>query len=500
MTIIRVTVESLRQAAREYDGVIERSDAIISRLQSASAIAGRAEGDFGNRVRDREASVVPLIQRIINDATSARDYLREKADAFEQADLASLAGLRSVAEQMRALIDLGVSVPLMPAWLLRGDCPPGFDKDIWRHLPNEDKQEILGEVRNRWDRWIRQMIASGEIDHATIEEFEDLIIGVRKVWAWDSLSVRVAPGIEAERLGYLTAGQIVNWTGQVRSVDGEEWYEVIYHDRYGREVRGWSWSGRLERYVYVNPEIDPNRGGSYPFDMSEQMASVPFIQEIREAISETGRPQGLSLDEFLENYLDENEKPLTPREDNNDELCGEFVLAAALEEDVLDVLDTWMEHERATAERILINDEETTRTQLQGILDAYGRTYENHDGWMSPAAMQRELEKGRQFVVLVGVNGDGDLVAGHVGHWVLVEDVVPAGNSGWVRVWHSYIPNDPVAIAEGEPIIYEQIYTFEEFEASWGDPGEGNSSRFSGFWIEPEQVTSEDPSIRIELR
>jgi len=497
MAFIRVSIEDLRKAAKGLAEVAERANTIISQLHSASTVASFAEGDFGSRVKQREALAVPFIQRIINDAASAGEYLMQKANAFEQADLAAQDGLLRIAEQIRVLADFEVSFPLMPPWLWNGKCPPGFNAEIWRRLPLEDREEILSDPLRQWDQWIRQKIASGEIDQATIEEFEDLIAGVRKVWAWGSLNVRAAPGIGSDQLGSLVSGQIVNWTGNVRSVNGDEWYEVIYEDRYGREVHGWAWTGRLEQYVYVNPERDPNRGGSHPFDMSEPGAYFPQDDEIEMAVEATRKPQRIRLADFLRKYTDSNGRPLVPKEENNNEMCGQFVIAAALEEDVLDVLDAWMEHDRINAERILVNDEATTRVQLQGILDAYRRTYENHDGWMSPAAMQRELESGRQFVALVGVerwqSQEGRLIAGGAGHWALVEDVVPAGNSGWVRVWHSYITNDKNLIDQGEPIIYGQVYTFEELLAAWGEPGEGNSSRYSGFWIEPEHSDSGRP-------
>ena len=483
MALIRVSIDVLRKNAKKLDEVVQRANAIISSLNAASVKASLAEDDFGSRVKQREALAVSFIQRIINDATSASEYLKEKANAFEQADLASQMGLQGIAEQIRALADLEVSFPLMPPWLWNGKCPPGFNAEIWRRLPLEDREEILSDPIHQWDKWIRQKIASGEIDYATLEEFEDLLAGVRKVWAWDSLSVRVAPGIEAERLGYLSAGQIVNWTGQVKSVDGDEWYEVIYRDRYGREVRGWSWTGRLEQYVYVNPEIDPNRGGSHPFDMSEPTAYIPQDGEIDSAARTTKFPQKLILDDFL------LEHRIVPRREDNDNLCGEFASAAVLEEDVLDVLDSWLRADdkkiRNLAADILVNDRPTTRAELQTIFTLYGRGTENHDDWMSPSTFQNELREGSQFMALVGIDpATGRLVAGGKGHWALIEEVAPAGNSGWVRVMQSHI----IQTGEEPPWIFEEVYTFDEFQASWGNPGEGNSSRFSGFWVEPAEI------------
>ena len=143
MAFIRVSIDVLRKNARKLDEVVQRANAIINTLHSASVTASFAEGNFGSRVKQREVLAVTLIQRIINDATSASEYLMEKANAFEQADLAAQEGLLRIAEQIRVLADLEVSFPLMPPWLWNGKCPPGFNVEIWRRLPLEDREEIL---------------------------------------------------------------------------------------------------------------------------------------------------------------------------------------------------------------------------------------------------------------------------------------------------------------------------------------------------------------------
>lgn len=85
------------------------------------------------------------------------------------------------------------------------------------------------------------------------------------------------------------------------------------------------------------------------------------------------------------------------------------------------------------------------------------------------------------MIILVGVQG-GKLVSGGVGHWIVVEDVNPAGNSGWVRFGHSSNRQDQ-HLEGDKPILYEQILTYEEFIATIENPGIGNSVDYHGIWF-----------------
>ena len=114
--------------------------------------------------------------------------------------------------------------------------------------------------------------------------------------------------------------------------------------------------------------------------------------------------------------------------------------------------------------------------------------------------IQQGIDKGCQLVVLVGVNdATGELVPGHAPYWAAVTDIYPAGNGGWVRIWHGHVPNDPAsALATGPS--YEVVVPYEEFEAFWGDAGAKDHNRYRSFWVTPpaEAVNGSPPAEFME--
>jgi len=375
MSFIRVAVEDLRTAAAQYAEAAARLDQLIRALGEATSLAAGAEGDFQEQVRNLEVTAVSLAQHLLNDAAYARDYLVGRADAFEQADHALDAGLDQLAREIKAAADLGASFTLVPPWLFSRGSPPGHEPAYWDRLGLEDKLAIQEDIQRRLRRWLEQLTAEGRLGTASIEEFEDMLRGVRKVWAWTDLNVRASAGAESPQIGSLSTYQVTEWTGLVVMVAGSPWYEVIYHDKGGGTVKGWVSAKYVEEYAYVRPDLDPNvEGSKHPFDLSVPAAYVPNDSEITAAIVDTEQIQNLDLRRFLTAY------EITRVSAPHHNLCWAFAASAVSGHDVKDILSTWLDHNPTRATYVLQNDSQGFRTDIEDILDAYNITHQRQDG------------------------------------------------------------------------------------------------------------------------
>ena len=348
---------------------------------------------------------------------------------------------------------------------------------------------IQEDVQRRLRRWLEQLTAEGRLETATIEEFEDMQRGVRKVWAWTDLNVRASAGADAAQIGSLSTYQVAEWTGQMVMVAGSPWYEVIYPDKEKGVVRGWVSAKYVEEYAYVRPDLDPNVEGSrHPFDLSRPGAYIPNDSEIAAAIERTGKAQNLDLSLFLD------ECGITAVHEPHRNLCGLFAVSAVSGHDVKDILSTWLEHDSTRGTYVLQNDAQAYRTDIEDILDACDIPHERQDGWISPAAMQEQIRQGRQLIGLVGASStSGNLNPNGVGHYVVVEEVMPAGNDGWVRLSNSLIPQDqpPPGV---EPVAkIEIVVRYSDFMSAWLDPGPDNpGTDFAGIWVDTP-LSPKDP-------
>ena len=110
--------------------------------------------------------------------------------------------------------------------------------------------------------------------------------------------------------------------------------------------------------------------------------------------------------------------------------------------------------------------EGTSAADLQTLLTANGLKGELYSSIpTTPQIIKDRLASGQYAIVGCGINSGGKVKAdGRIRHWVVLEDIIPSGNSGWVRVYNPFQNR-------------EEVYNYTTFIASSGVG--------AGLWIIP---------------
>jgi hypothetical protein len=126
------------------------------------------------------------------------------------------------------------------------------------------------------------------------------------------------------------------------------------------------------------------------------------------------------------------------------------------------------------ARNILIKDQGTSIPDLQSMLDVLGLKHQffrtvSGISPVTPTYVRRKLDAGFMAIVGTGVTRFGAIKArSGIRHWVIVEDIVPVGSSGWLRVFNPFSNR-------------EEVYRFEEV---YDLPARDSI----GLWVEPRRV------------
>ena len=147
-------------------------------------------------------------------------------------------------------------------------------------------------------------------------------------------------------------------------------------------------------------------------------------------------------------------------------LCGELCVATLVGSDIFPLLQQWYVAV-PRAKTILEGNEGTGISDLQSMLNLYGWQsdifqYSSSVAPTSPARVKEVLMSGRFAIVGVGIYGSGNL-GGKIRHWVVLEDIIPVGRSGWVRLYNPFRNR-------------EEVYNYDLFLESVGKWG-------SGLWV-----------------
>jgi hypothetical protein len=84
------------------------------------------------------------------------------------------------------------------------------------------------------------------------------------------------------------------------------------------------------------------------------------------------------------------------------------------------------------------------------MLDMCGRRYEffraeGSGSPITPGYLRRMLDSGRMAIVGTGITYNGILRArSNIRHWIVLEDLLRVGNSGWVRVYNPFTNREEV--------------------------------------------------------
>ena len=356
-------------------------------------------------------------------------------------------------------------------WLDSSDESPWLPVDYLRsiqlsHQPSVGNliRKAISDRRSDWEAWVAEIRSQGREASATLDEWLVVLARGRAMWSFRPERIFTEPSQSAAAPGWVSVKDVLRWTGHVR-INGQEtkyktWYEVEL-TKLDQTFKGWYKASLLYEFILPTPDTDLSvpENKDRVFDLSRPALRLPADPEIEEA-----RKAGRTGAQYI------NVKEATGWNKVNHNLCGEFCVAALGGSDIVPFLGQWLgSYDNARA--ILEKDEGTSIVDLQAMLDVFGKKNEFFRAEASvmpitPGYIRKMLDSSRMAIIGTGVTYDGVLKWGsRIRHWVVIEDIIMVGNSGWVRVYNPF-PNK------------EEVYPFDVVF----DP---NSRSAIGLWVEP---------------
>ena len=357
------------------------------------------------------------------------------------------------------------------AWLQTGQESPWLPVDYAGAIQSGQQPSVGSQVRQAisdhrsdWEAWVAEIQAQGRLAAATIDEWLVIMAGGRPMWSIRAERIFVDATEHCAAPAWVVPQDVVMWTGHVRFNNAEPkyktWYEVTF-TKLDRQFRGWYKATLLEEFIIPTASTDLTDLNNQKtiFDLSRPRLRLPADAEIAAAVK-AGRTGA--------QYIEISRAIRSTAVKHN--LCGEFCAAALGGSDVLPFLIEWLPKYK-TAASILGNDYGTSVVDLQSMLDVLGRKYEFFRAEASvapitPSYMRKMLDSGRMAILGTGITYNGVIKWGsRIRHWVVVEDVVRVGNSGWVRIYNPFLNR-------------EEVYPFDAvFDTS--------SRSAIGLWVDP---------------
>lgn len=336
-------------------------------------------------------------------------------------------------------------------WLAAPAPPNWISSTVWSALQAESQQNIMNGIRNavqerqaQWDLWLANVSANGRQNEARMEEWLVTLQGGMDVWSLRGERIFKEAGEGGGHLGWAVENDIMRWTGQVKRNDNEPkykiWHEVWLY-KMEKLLRGWYKADLLDPYVYPTDEDDPSVASNLEsqFDLSQPLLRLPVDREFQDAI-DAGRRGYQYLDVFR--VIDKHVIHFN--------LCGEICVAALTGRDVIPLLNQWKNsYVRAPA---IIRDpkEGTSVGDLKSMLALSNFVFEEYRyspsvALTSPLRLQKQLMEGKMAIAGVGIYRSNGKLCGNetdsgkiARHWVILEDIKPVGNSGWVRLYNPF--------------------------------------------------------------
>jgi hypothetical protein len=354
----------------------------------------------------------------------------------------------------------------LAAWLAAGGKPGWIPEEAWNQLAPQDQQAVTDGIRlalqqrqAEWDAWLAETAVNQRQSEATVDEWLAILEGGKDLWTVRPERVFKEPSLSGTVLGWIGTDDILLWSGRLRKNPAEPkqklWHQVSIY-KLGKELKGLYRADLLEEYTFPSHDNDPDieSNASKVFDLSQARLRHPADPEIAEALA-----AGATAAQYLDL------KAVLGHKKRHYNLCGEFCVAALVSVDVIPMLQQWLPtYPRAL--NILKNNLGTGLPDLQSILRLFGMTsamfqYASSTASISPKRVKEEISKGKLAIAGVGINRRGKLDAkGQIRHWVVVEDSLPVGNSGWVRLYNPFMNQ-------------EEVYNYKTFLASLGQFGIG---------------------------
>ena len=360
-------------------------------------------------------------------------------------------------------------------WQVAGGKPDWIAQEIWDDLTVSEQlalsDEMLASIyanQSEWDAWVQEIADSSHLAQAIMKEWIIQVQGGREMFAIRDHYIYEKPASSGKYFGCALKGQVMRWTGKVQSsIEGEltrMFYEVMFY-RMSREMCGWFRADLLGEYIFPNDENDPqiDSNAQNVFDLSFPILRHPQDMQIADA-----KKAGYAGAQYIDVF------EATGKHLRHFCLCGEFCVATLANQDIIPALSAWIKSNYWRVFAILNNAHEGTSIgDLQSLLRVVGLQGELYSSMpTTPQKIKERLAQGQFAISGCGINSAGKVKAdGKIRHWVIVEDIIPVGNSGWVRIYNPF--NNQ-----------EEIYTYHLFMTSAGTG--------TGLWVTslPETVDS----------
>lgn len=360
--------------------------------------------------------------------------------------------------------------PGKPNWIVSSE---------WDQLNGSDQQNVtegmrsvIEQKRAEWDAWLANVTANGRADVAKMEEWFVTLEGGKDVWTLRPEMIYTEASQTQGHLGWAIEDDIMRWTGQIKHNDQEAkyktWYEVSLY-KSGKFLKGWYKGDLLDPYVYPTDETDTSveSNKDSQFDLQTPILRHPADPEINDAIeaNRAGYQYIDIINAFGKTKIHHN-------------LCGEFCVAALAGVDVIPLLNQWKAADEERMMRIMRNDEGTGLSDVKSMFSLFDFTLEEYKyapsiAPFSPMRLLDQLKAGKLAFTGVGIfKSNGKLCGKESGskttrHWVVLEDIMPVGNDGWVRIYNPFRNR-------------EEVYTYDIFVQSVGQFG-------IGLWVSKAQ-------------
>lgn len=361
---------------------------------------------------------------------------------FPRVDLGNSVSIPSVPASLplstfEAWLDSGAESPWLPAGYLDG-IQKGQHPSVGAQI-----RQAISDHRSEWDAWVAEIRSQDRESTCTLDEWFVILAGGRELWSYRTERIFTDPSEHAAAPAWVSRDEVLHWTGHVRFSPAERkyklWYEVQF-TKLDRQFSGWYKAALLHPFIIPTPSTDVAvpTNSTRVFDLSRPLLRLPADPEF-DAARKAGRAGAQYIDirrALGYGVLQHN-------------LCGELSVAALIGSDIIPFLQQWIAAS-TVARNLLARDWGTTTVNIQEMLRVVGKKYEF---WRSeptvapltPDYLRAGIDAGRMTIVKTGVTPGGIIRwNGPIWHWVLIEDVLPVGNTAWVRLYNPFQNRDEV--------------------------------------------------------
>ena len=361
----------------------------------------------------------------------------------------------------RSLPSVPDSLPLQDflAWQAAGGRPGWISEADWGQLDEPTQlallQAMLSSITNapeHWNDWLSSINTANRQAQATMDEWVVFSCGGQEVYAIRDHYIYKKPVQNDQYWGSALKGQVMRWTGRIstamQSGKVRNFYEVEFY-RMRLRMLGWFRADVTAEYIYPTELNDPaiEANSQNVFNLAQPTLRHPQDPEIAAA-----KAAGYTGAQYIDI------RKVVGKAKRHYSLCGEFCVAALAGQDIIPLLTQWLASTYYRVPSILNNPQMGTGVgDLQSILKLYNLQSETYNSAaVPPPVIKQRLLEGEFAISGCGINSAGKVKAnGAIRHWVVVEDVLPVSNSGWVRVYNPFQNR-------------EEVYEFNMFLASAG--------------------------------